>query len=259
MLISFQTKAGDPTKESGPIASATEMALVHNIIIRGLNCIYLQAPNVKLEKDIADFLQYMFCWSELIHEHHGNEEAYFFPWLEEDIGIKGYMEKNVEQHHAFGPGLKAFDNFVTGVREGTENYDGVKVRQIIDSFGTVLTDHLKDEITSFEDLEKLGEKIDWPRWIKRVQEHAVGTAKKVFDPTQSKWSSRLTRYQDTEIPFLMTNADLSFEKPIHDAVWLPLPWYVAMMFRWFYVPKYKGAWRFSCCDSHSLPKELEFV
>ena len=184
-----QTKAGDPTKEHGAITNATEMALIHNVIIRGLNCIYIQASNVKLEKDIEDFLQFMFSWAELIHIHHGNEEALFFPWLEEDIGIKGYMEKNVEQHHAFGPGIKAFDDYVTNVREGKEKYDGARVRAIIDGFGTVLTDHLKDEIASFEELERFRDKIDWKKWNKRVQDHAVGTAEKVRDPSRAMSTS----------------------------------------------------------------------
>ena len=38
---------------------ATEMALAHNIMVRNLNAIYLQAEGVKEPKDIADFL--IFC------------------------------------------------------------------------------------------------------------------------------------------------------------------------------------------------------
>jgi len=78
-------------KEPGAIAAATEMALIHNCFIRILNCIYLQAPNVREEKDIADFIVFMHAWIITIHEHHSNEEKFFFPWLEEDIGVKNYM------------------------------------------------------------------------------------------------------------------------------------------------------------------------
>ena len=160
----------DETRAS---AAGTEMVLVHNMIIRGLNSIYQQAPNVKEEKDISDFLTYMFGWATLVHMHHDNEEAVAFPLLEKDIGIEGYMEKNVDQHKLFGPGLKAYDAYIPAVREGKEKFDGAKVRTIIDSFGHVLTQHLTEEIGTLLELEKFADKIDWDTWNKKVQEKAV--------------------------------------------------------------------------------------
>ena len=77
------------TKASG---TATEMALIHNVIIRGINSIYLQAPNIKLENDIEDFLTYMYSWSLLVHIHHDNEEATMFPLLEKYIGVDNYSQ-----------------------------------------------------------------------------------------------------------------------------------------------------------------------
>jgi hypothetical protein len=41
------------------------MAVVHNVILRGMNTIYLQAPFVK-EKDYKDFIGYCYCWHEVI-------------------------------------------------------------------------------------------------------------------------------------------------------------------------------------------------
>jgi hypothetical protein len=49
---------------------ATEMANVHNTLIRGLNSIILQAPNVKEPQDVKDFMKYAEIWHTLIHEHH---------------------------------------------------------------------------------------------------------------------------------------------------------------------------------------------
>ena len=37
------------------------MAIVHNIVIRALNSIYLQATHVKPE-DVKDFLGFCYCW-----------------------------------------------------------------------------------------------------------------------------------------------------------------------------------------------------
>lgn len=168
------------------------MALVHNFIIRILNCIYLQAPNVKLEEDIKDFAIFMYAWCILIHEHHSNEENLFFPWLEEYVGVPNYMEKNVEQHHAFAPGMEKFENYVKAVKEGKEGFDAEKVRSLIDNFGPILTQHLKEEIESLEELDKFGDKVDWVKWNKRVSDHAVKTAEKV-------------RYRTLHLQELVTN------------------------------------------------------
>jgi len=228
--------------ESGAVAAATEMCLVHNIFIRILNCIYLQARNVKTEKDATDFATFIHALIILIHEHHGNEEKYFFPSLEKSIGVEGFMEKNVEQHHAFNSGLEKLETHVNALRAKEEEYDGQKIISLIDGFGTTLTDHLKDEIRTFEDLEQYDSKIDWKGWNKMVKDIAVNTADK-----------------DYEIPVLLTNLDNSFEKPYHDSIWPPFPWIAFKIFAWVYIPRHKGTWRFSCCDSYGRPKELQFV
>jgi len=222
--------------------SATDMALIHNVFIRILNCIYLQAPNVKEEKDISDFITFTYSLIITLHEHHSNEEKFFFPWLEADIGTKGAMEKNIEQHHAFEPGLSAFEAYVVAVKDGKEKYDGAKIVALIDVFGSILAKHLGEEIGTFEELEKLGDKIDWKAWNKKVSKLAVDTAEKYH-----------------EIPIVLTNIDITFEKGVHEEVWPPYPWIAAVMFRWLYVPRHKGAWRFSCCDPHGYPRDLPFV
>jgi hemerythrin-like domain-containing protein len=176
-----KTQITNLKKEPGSIAAATEMALIHNVFIRILNCIYLQARNVKTEKDIADFAIFCHAWIVTIHEHHGNEEKYFFPWMEKAIGVEGFMEKNVEQHHAFNPGLEKFEAYVTALREKKEVYDGEKIIALIDGFGTTLTDHLKDEVQTFEDLGQYESKIKWKVWNKMLQDIAVKTANTVSD------------------------------------------------------------------------------
>jgi hemerythrin-like domain-containing protein len=73
------------------------MALSHNVFIRGLNSIYLQAPHIRPE-DHADFIAYCKCWCEILNSHHQMEEATVFPKIEEITGEKGIMDVNVEQH-----------------------------------------------------------------------------------------------------------------------------------------------------------------
>jgi hypothetical protein len=41
------------------------MAVYHNMLLRGLNSIYIQAPHVA-PKDFKDFIGYSYCWYQLI-------------------------------------------------------------------------------------------------------------------------------------------------------------------------------------------------
>lgn len=149
------------------------MCLTNNVLIRHLNCIYLQAPKVKLDKDIADFTTFMHAWCVILGRHHHTEETLFFPWLEEYIGIENYMEKNIEQHHAFAPGLKELEDYTAARKTGKEMFDGAHVRKIINDFGPILAQHLRDEVESLEAMEKFGDRIDWVGWGKRVSDYAV--------------------------------------------------------------------------------------
>jgi hemerythrin-like domain-containing protein len=177
------------------------MALVHNVFIRTLNCIYLQALNVKEEKDASDFIIFAHSWVIMLHEHHGNEEKFYFPWLEADIGTTGAMEKNIQQHHAFESGLSAFEAYVVAVKDGKEKYDGAKIVALIDAFGSILTTHLTEEIATFEELEKLGDKINWKEWNKKVQKLAIDTAEKVCMGLSS-WSREADSYLYRTMKFL---------------------------------------------------------
>jgi hemerythrin-like domain-containing protein len=75
------------------------MALGHNVLIRGLNSIYLQAPHV-VPQDYAHFISYALCWAEVLDAHHEIEETSLFPAIERITGEVGVMEKNIEQHRS---------------------------------------------------------------------------------------------------------------------------------------------------------------
>jgi len=133
---------------------AKEMSLAHNIFVRTLNAIYLQAPNVSSPTDITDLLTYCQSWYEALHHHHAAEEEYFFPAIEAYTGQKGIMETNLEQHAAFGVGVKLFKDYVYGIK--AEEFDAAKLKGLIDAFGDTLQTHLKDEIPSLLDLDRYG-------------------------------------------------------------------------------------------------------
>ncbi|RDW68654.1 hypothetical protein BP5796_09311 [Coleophoma crateriformis] len=136
--------------EEGAHKLANVMALVHNVLIRGLNAIYLQASNISLEQDIKDFCTFMYAWSLTLHAHHDNEESLGFPFLEEMTGIQGLLDINVQQHRLFDEGLKSFDLYVASVKDGLAKYDGAHVRRLIDTLAPPLFEHLAAE----ESLEK---------------------------------------------------------------------------------------------------------
>lgn len=130
------------------------MALAHNGILRGLNSIYLQAPHIPRE-DLAavrDFLTYCQCWGESMQHHHDAEEENFFPSIERISGVEGIMERNIEQHRAFTPGFENFQEYCRTCLP--KDYDGGKMRNLIDGFAEPLTQHLHDEIETLRALDK---------------------------------------------------------------------------------------------------------
>ena len=87
-----------------------------------------------------------------MHHHHDAEEQEFFPNIERISGVEGLMVRNVEQHRAFTPG---FDEFQTYARTcKPEDYDGQKIRSLVEAFAEPLTQHLRDEIDTLRALDK---------------------------------------------------------------------------------------------------------
>ena len=129
------------------------MALAHNGILRGLNSIYLQAAHVPHSDltTVRDFLTYCQCWSESMHHHHDMEEELFFPSIEQIAHVPGLMEHNVEQHRAFTPGFEAFQLYASTC--APKEYDGAKLRGLVEAFAEPLTRHLHDEIETLRALD----------------------------------------------------------------------------------------------------------
>lgn len=133
---------------------ATQMALAHNGILRGLNSIYLQATHIPREDlgTVKDFLTYCQCWGESMHHHHDAEEAVFFPSIEQISGVQGIMQRNIEQHRAFTPGFDRFQQYSRTCLP--KDYDGRRIRNLIEDFAESLTQHLHDEIETLRGLDK---------------------------------------------------------------------------------------------------------
>jgi hemerythrin-like domain-containing protein len=143
-MIPTPGRGEDWAKQHESVFIAREMTFAHNGILRGLNSIYQQCTHVTEPSDIKDLLQYTRMWYDWIEEHHEAEERMFFPDIEEITGVKGLMEKNIAQHHAFLPGLEELGKYSKQTK--IEEYDGLKLVDIIDRFGTSFTSHLEEEI-----------------------------------------------------------------------------------------------------------------
>ena len=53
-------------------AGASDMALLHNIVLAGFNSIYIQSSNVN-DEDIRDFVRYSLAWCRFTIAHHDAE------------------------------------------------------------------------------------------------------------------------------------------------------------------------------------------
>jgi hypothetical protein len=84
---------------------ATAMCHVHNIFIRALNSVCLQAPFIHNATDIADLLFYTKTLVITINAHHDGEELYLFPQLGEYTKDPNIMAVNQAQHAAFHQSL----------------------------------------------------------------------------------------------------------------------------------------------------------
>lgn len=80
------------------------------------------------------------------------EEQEFFPSVEKISGVSGLMERNVEQHRAFTPGFDAFQEYSRTCP--AKEYDGKRLRSLIEVFAEPLTKHLHEEIDTLRALDK---------------------------------------------------------------------------------------------------------
>jgi hypothetical protein len=156
LITTPTSKLATGTKPTMYEYTASDMALAHNLFLRGLNSIYLQAPHIA-KADEPAFVQWALLWCKSIHTHHATEESFLFPAIAEMSGQPDVMEVNIEQHHAFVPGIEALKNYLDGCAAKTIQYDGDKVVELIDAFGHILREHLAAEIDTLLGLQRFGD------------------------------------------------------------------------------------------------------
>jgi len=212
---------------------AREMVFAHNGMLRGLNSIYQQCIHVFQPKDVADLLKYAEFWCDWIHEHHSAEETILFPKIEAIIGQKGFMERNILQHHEFMGDLEGFQKVVK--ETSVEDYDGMKLRAIIDGFGQKLTEHLTSEIGTLLELDKYPDPGLKQAWLDL---------------------DALMRKADASVlhPLVFGTADRTFE----NEDWPEVPMPVRYLVHYWFERKHRGVWRFSPSTTFGEPRPLTF-
>jgi hemerythrin-like domain-containing protein len=127
------------------------MALAHNMFLRALNSIYLQAPLIHDPTDVADL--YIFCeaWIHLIHHHHSIEESTFFSELEQYTHNPELTAREREQHKIIHEGLDQLQKYVT--ETAPSDYKWTDLETVFESFGSTLQTHLHEEVQMILDLK----------------------------------------------------------------------------------------------------------
>ncbi|KAI2603747.1 hypothetical protein GGR54DRAFT_633623 [Hypoxylon sp. NC1633] len=214
---------------------ASDMVHAHNIIIRGLNAIVQQAPNVATSvdegynpKDVKDLLFYVKSWTKMVNHHHWTEESFIFPELSKFSGNPGLMDDPHHQHELFHGGMERLLAYSSATKPEEHRWEGPGgMKEIIDSFSKHLTDHLYAEIDVFlglKDFDSLG-------------------LKKIWDQSEevAKQTGNIGMLYDV-FPTVLGCADKTYEcgHPFP-----PLPWIMPYLF--------------NPCDWWGRPKPLAFV
>lgn len=241
---------------------ATEMALAHNMFLRLLNAIYLQCTHLTSPADIADLLTLCQAFYSAIHHHHAMEELHFFPAIEKYSGQVGLMDVNVGQHQAFERELEGFRGYVFGVKP--EEYDGEKLREVVEKLAGPLGLHLREEIGTLLALEKFGEKellkawADLEKAVFADMGDKVRSSSRCIKRRNDSGGDSLTVKQHMILPVGLGANDRTFEGG-KNGLWPAFPFFVPYMVKYWYMKKHAGAWRFCPCDVFGQPRELQFL
>lgn len=156
------------------IHCAREMTLSHNVLLHGLNSIYLQGPHITEYQDKSDFLFYCHAWVVMVQHHHSAEESVLFPELEKFTRNSEIMGENKTQHGMFHAGLDRFEGYATTTTP--IGYMWKDAREILDAFVPSLVQHLREEVETLLRLERF--EIEGLRGVwQKTEDKAKGDAR----------------------------------------------------------------------------------
>jgi len=219
---------------------ASEMAVVHNSILRGFNSIYIQAPRVQL-REYKNFIGYSLAWYDLLAAHHDGEEDFLFPNIEAQTGETGLMDANVTQHELFQEGLENYASYLRSLKGEESRFSGTFLIGIMDEFKDVLAEHLRDEIFTILNLARYEFQVDLVKLMDEEGKHTMGALNKFAG-----------------LPLFFLNHDVTFEDSMH-AAFPPAPWVAKIAVKHVFTWWNAGFWKFATCDKYGRPKELYYA
>jgi hypothetical protein len=96
--------------------------------------------------------------------------------------LPGSMTQNIEQHKLFHDGFESMETYFGQVRKNPSVYDGKKVREIIEGFGTVFCNHLQEEIETLERSKLVAifpVEAEFKKVLKEQMDWVIGTSSKL--------------------------------------------------------------------------------
>ncbi|KKA30582.1 hypothetical protein TD95_001096 [Thielaviopsis punctulata] len=224
---------------------ASHMALVHNVILRGFNSVYLQAKRVPAA-DKPAFIGYAQTWHKFVVSHHNDEEENLFPKIAEMLRDDKIWAETLEEHETFMDGMRDFGAYLAGLSADPAAFSGVKLVSIMDTFKAPFEQHFHSEIQTIAGLHS---HANAP-----IEGSAEQVAASALFKTWGKATVSKAGVADA-VPFFLMNLDSTAEEGLW-ANWPPMP----APIKWGLVnlagSYYGSYWKFSSCDSNQMPREL---
>lgn len=214
------------------------MAQIHNSFIRAINSSYNHCLAVlPSTQEAADFLLFNQQIALCLDHHHHVEDDYMFPEIEKLLGKPGAMSENVAGHEKFMEAFHVFEKYVT--RTTADEYNGLTLRHIIESFAPDLVKHLHAEISTLVALHVVKNE----RALLKIWKHAEHLATKDAD-----------LYLNA--PFMLGCQDKEFEIDGERCTFPDMPWAIESMVRNWTSWRHGGAWKYCPSDLQGRRRQI---
>lgn len=234
------------------------MVKAHNLLLRGLNSIYLQAPYVSIPADIKDFFIFCRAWIHTVTVHHSYEDRIFFPDIIKLTGREDIVSGEQELHRVLHEGLERFEDWIRGVEADMQKWDWAGengLKAVLDSFANTFVRHLREEVDMLRSLKDYDSQQLLDAWNHTEDEVIKTVTKDAL--VRSSFLISLRRMltfsygQYDKIPAGLGCVDKREWVP-------PLPWFMPYLVNWWYSRRHRGAWRFCPSDFWGNPRPLIF-
>ncbi|KAL8812256.1 MAG: hypothetical protein Q9223_001191 [Gallowayella weberi] len=127
---------------------ADHMEYFHDHFRQTWNTLYTAASRGKRPEgmSIKQFLNTGLQFCEHLHMHHGIEEMHIFPVLARKMPAFRKELELLTQHKQIHSGLDQFQAYLQDCASGDRELRMTELKDLMDSFGTVLWTHLSDEV-----------------------------------------------------------------------------------------------------------------